>query len=368
MTLRIALCLLASVALAVGAPPLKTRNLIVVTTDGLRWQDVFRGADKNLTNKDNGGVPDEAALLAKFGADTPTERRSKLMPWFWSHLAKNGQILGNRDLNSTIDCSNAMYFSYPGYNELFTGHADPEIKSNKPVLNPNINVFEWLHGQPGFRDRIRIYLAWDVIAWALNTSRSGIPVWTSTSNVPEGSKVPSHPIIERLRDDTTAIWAEEHYDSFVHASAVESLKRDKPRVMYISYGETDEWAHARRYDRYLEITHRLDGWIRELWETAQSSPEYCDSTTLVVTTDHGRGDDAETWINHGEKIPSAVGIWFAALGPDTPALGERRDTPRLTQSQVASTIAGLLGQDYPKAFPEAAPSIKEIFAPAEANR
>ena len=46
----------------------------------------------------------------------------------------------------------------------------------------------------------------------------------------------------------------------------------RPRVLYVNYGETDEWGHARRYDRYLEAAQRVDRWMRELWETMQSLP------------------------------------------------------------------------------------------------
>jgi len=47
----------AFVGIAWGDPPaLKTQNVILVMTDGLRWQEVFRGADEKLMNKEHGGV------------------------------------------------------------------------------------------------------------------------------------------------------------------------------------------------------------------------------------------------------------------------------------------------------------------------
>src|SRR5262245_25071876 len=36
----------------------KTRNVIVVTLDGFRWQEFFHGADEVLIDKKLGGVPD----------------------------------------------------------------------------------------------------------------------------------------------------------------------------------------------------------------------------------------------------------------------------------------------------------------------
>ena len=53
-------------------------------------------------------------------------------------------------------------------------------------------------------------------------------------------------------------------------------------------------------------------------------------------------------------MPGSEYIWLAMLGPDTPALGERRHTPVLWQKQVASTVALLLGEDFRSLVPEAA--------------
>ena len=55
-------------------------------------------------------------------------------------------------------------------------------------------------------------------------------------------------------------------------------------------GETDEWAHGRRYDLYLDSAWRNDRFIRSLWETAQSMSEYTGDTALILATDHGRGN------------------------------------------------------------------------------
>ena len=41
---------------AQSRPKLKTRNILLVTSDGLRWQEVFGGADSSMFNKENGGV------------------------------------------------------------------------------------------------------------------------------------------------------------------------------------------------------------------------------------------------------------------------------------------------------------------------
>ncbi len=90
-------------------------------------------------------------------------------------------------------------------------------------------------------------------------------------------------------------------------------------------GETDEWAHERRYDQYLDSAWRGDRFLRHLWEAAQADPDYRGKTALLVTTDHGRGAARRDWPHHGKDVPAAERIWMAALGPDDAgARGARR--------------------------------------------
>jgi hypothetical protein len=52
---------------------------------------------------------------------------------------------------------------------------------------------------------------------------------------------------------------------------------------------------------------------------------------------------------------------MAFLGPDTPALGERRRGPVVTESEVAATLAALLGEDYRAAVPQAGAPIADVL-------
>jgi len=50
-------------------------------------------------------------------------------------------------------------------------------------------------------------------------------------------------------------------------------------------------------------------------------------------------------------------MWIAIIGPDTPALGERRNCEPVTQSQIPATVGAFLGEDWPKTEPRAAAPI-----------
>ena len=146
----------------------RTRNILLVTTDGLRWQEVFRGADPTLMNKENGGVEDIERLNEEFGGETPEIRRKELLPFIWNVMAKNGQLYGDADNGSEAKVTNGRNFSYPGYNEIFTGFNDPSIDSNEKFNNGNVSVLEWLHGQDDFHRRIAAFGSWDRFPYILN--------------------------------------------------------------------------------------------------------------------------------------------------------------------------------------------------------
>jgi hypothetical protein len=98
---------------------------------------------------------------------------------------------------------------------------------------------------------------------------------------------------------------------------------------------------------------RADRFIERIWNVAQGLPAYRGTTALLITTDHGRGATTKDWSDHGKDVPAAEDTWFAAIGAGVPALGVRKDLT-VTTSQLAATIAMLLGEDFQKANPAAA--------------
>jgi hypothetical protein len=337
----------------------RTRNVLLVMTDGLRWQEVFGGIDPALINKESGaGDPD--ALRREYWRDTPEARRQVLMPFLWSTIARQGQIFGNRAIDSEVSVTNGMNFSYPGYSETLCGFADPRIDSNDKVPNPNVTVFEWLHRKPGYRGRIAAFGAWDVFPFIFHADRAGFPVNAGYDPL----TIP--PVSERIEflnhlKAESRVWEDEAFDPFTFHTALEYVRQHKPLVLFLSLGETDEWAHEGKYAAYLEATRRVDREVEELWKTVQSLDEYRGTTTLIFTCDHGRGQAPVEWRDHGQKIPDSKYIWMAFLGPDTPALGERRHIPPLHQNQIGATLAAFLGEDYRATVPQAGTPIDAVL-------
>ena len=337
-------------------------NLIVITTDGFRWQDLFRGMDTAIASQAEFNEGDSNYLYQTYWSPDLSERRQKLLPFIWGTLAQNGQIYGNRDAGCNVDNANPYWFSYPGYNEIFTGFPDTAINTNSYPPNPHVTVLEFLHRQPGFRNKVAAFGAWEAFDRILNESRSGIPVFSAFDPVGGQTANPRETLINRMLQSSYKPWhKEECLDLFTHHAAMEWLQSRKPRVLYIAYGETDEWAHAGQYRSYLDAAHQVDQWIREIWEYVQSDPFYRNKTRILITTDHGRGDIVKKeWTSHNNKIRGASEIWLAAMGPGLPARGEVKMGMQLYQQQLAQTMARLLGQTYKASHPVAA-EITEIF-------
>ena len=346
-----------------------TENVILVTTDGLRWQEVFRGADHELMNAEDGGVKDLEALKAAYWRETPEARREALLPFFWDTVARQGQVYGNADKGSIVRVENGMVFSYPGYNEMLAGFPDDErIDSNAKTPNPNRTVLEWLHAKEAYRGRVAAFCSWDVFPFIINTERSGVYVNAGWNPAREAELTEREKLLYRLHNETPAMWPTSRYDAFTFHAAMEYVKKHRPRVLYLSFDETDEFGHEGRYDRYLDSAHRVDAYLRELWETLESIPQYRGRTSILITTDHGRGDPPVEWRSHGKDVNGAEKIWIAILGPDTPALGELTDAPLVTQSQVAATVARLLGEDFRRFSPRSAKAIPTVVGTNSTGR
>jgi hypothetical protein len=343
---------------------LKTENVILMMTDGLRWQEVFRGAEESLITKEKGYVDNLELTRSRYWRDTPEARREALLPFIWNVVAKQGQLIGNRDKNSAATLTNGRNFSYPGYSEILCGFADDRIDSNEKIPNPNVTVFEWLNGKPGMDGRVAAFGAWDVFPSIFNVDRCGFYVNAGFDPMEHGTISPTMGLLNRLKAGTLRYWEHEPFDSLTFETALEYFTTHQPRLFFLCLGETDEWGHAGRYDHYLQSARNFDSYLRRLWETVQAIPAYRDKTTLILATDHGRGDPPDNWRSHSARVPHSDYVWFGFLGPDTPAQGEWANTEPVTQSQIAATIAELLGHDYNAAAPNSGKPISPAISGA----
>ena len=332
---------------------LKTENIIIITLDGFRWQEVFKGMDSAIANNPKFNQGDSEYIFKKYWRDNVNERRKALMPFLWNTIASDGQIAGNRFFGNKVNNANPFWFSYPGYSEIFTGYADTSINSNSYPPNPNVTVLEFLNKQPKLKGKVAAFCAWNAFDRILNEQRAKIPVISAFDTVGGPKPTRNEKLINAMLKDSHKPWGEDEcFDVFTHYGAIEYLKTKRPKVLYIAYGETDEWAHSGFYRSYLDAGFQIDAWINEIWNFVQSDSKYKNKTTLLITTDHGRGDKIkDEWTSHNNKIQGADEIWFAAIGPDSPNRGEIKDNVQLYQQQFAQSIAQLMGYTFEAGHP-----------------
>lgn len=328
---------------------LKTRNVILITLDGARTQEIFGGLDdeifKAVLAKEK-KTPEQSEVYKRFAGATAEERRQKLMPFFWgTWMKQHGSIAGNRARNSTVQLTNTHRFSYPGYSEILTGQAhDDVINSNDMKRNPYPTVLEFLKERLSLQTpQVAAFTGWDVGPY-IATSREGAIVANGGYMAYESSD----PAVKRLNAaqfEALTGWDSVRHDYYTFHFTMAHLASARPRVLYLMLGETDDWAHERRYDRVLQTLALTDAWFKELWTWLQSQDDYRDKTTILITTDHGRGNTPDDWNGHGAKVEGAQYTWIAAIGPDFAQRGEWHDAPTIHPNQIAATMAAVLGAD-----------------------
>ncbi|MBR6141549.1 MAG: hypothetical protein IKQ37_07305 [Bacteroidaceae bacterium] len=341
---RIIVILLSLMPLLLSAKGDKDTRLVIITIDGLRWQEVFGGAEKNLIDKDQ-GVRDVEQCRKTYWRSTPEERREALMPFTWGTVAKQGILIGNRNVNSMMQLANKTNISYPGYCEMMTGMVDEAITSNDPVNNPHRNVLEAANEDARYKGKVVMYGSWKSTRFAIHNEQAGIPA--SVSYEPAVAKKPSPrlKLAERMLEGMPHYWRSEHFDAFTYAFALETLLADHPKVMWISFGDCDEWAHARKYDLYLDAANGTDAFIRDIYETLEGDKFYRGKTVYLVTCDHGRGFGNE-WTSHGSGTKGSEATWLMLFGKGIYPKGETSECGSFFTQQVAATIASILGIDF----------------------
>ena len=338
----------------------KTNNIIFITFDGLRWEEVFYGADSILIHSDD-YTKNQKQMLKDYWHSSDQVRREQLMPFFWNTIINQGQLYGNIRSGSITSLENPYRFSYPGYSEMLVGYVDLSRNSNNKENNPNITVLEYIHNQPGYKNKVAAFCSWDVFDFIINEERSGIYVSAGMETYDRGRNNPKIGLLNEIMLQIPVPWRSVRYDAITHNFAKIYLEEMRPKLLYIAYDETDEYAHEGKYDKYLNAANQLDQYVSDLWNWVQSNYYYKNKTTILITTDHGRGNkDIDSWRNHGSSVNGAEHVWMAVIGPDTPPKGEMTNHEKIYSSQIASTIASFLGIEYQNEK-TVAPMIKTMF-------
>jgi hypothetical protein len=339
-----------------GAPG----NLVLVTLDGVRVQEIFGGLDLEVLRRASSGPVEETQAYRRYWAPTREERRARLMPFLWGTLLReHGSIVGDERCPERL--ANAHRFSYPGYSEFLTGRAhDDVVRSNEQGQNPYPSVLEFLRrGLQARREDVAMFASWGTLARIAEHAPGTIFVNAGPARYEAEDSVVE--TVNRLQLDMPTDSELVRHDAYTFELALAHLRLQQPRVLYIAFDETDALAHAGRYDEVLEALRRIDRWLERLFTTLQSDSRYRDRTALVVTTDHGRGRAPERWAEHGAGVPGAEDVWTVFAVPESARRGVWPRSAPVTHEQLAATLARLMGLNYRRAAADSAPPIEGVL-------
>jgi arylsulfatase A-like enzyme len=224
---------------------------------------------------------------------------------------------------SDFIASGPGHISLPGYNEITHGHPSTCQQNTCPQTT-----------EATFIDRLAlpdtaVITSWEEIGRAatnnpnslvLNTGRMYRKNWKDLDNMVFPWLVGEQPY---------------RSDSYTGKAAALYAHNHHPRFMWVGFGDTDEWAHAGQYPKYLTSMTYVDSWLEEL---LNNEPDYMRNTDVIITADHGRGID---WRSHGWDKASEKD-WLIMCGRDIPSWGFVGYTEVKSLSNVAPTIEKLM--------------------------
>lgn len=342
----------------------RTRNLVLVTIDGVRTQEIFSGMDSIVAAHSAEQVYSEIETgRQRYWAESPLERRKLLMPFFWGTLVPSGMLFGDTEAGSRMLVRNSIKWSSPGYAEMLTGEPQAEVVDNSLVRYPATTALEYIAATLKLRKpQVAQIGSWDGFEFLAASKDDAFVMNAGFNAFPAEFSSPEIDRLAELRRDVMQLWEEGSNDTLTYYIAKEYIGKYEPRLLWIGMSQSDDWAHADRYDRLLDYLHLTDKLLQDLWTTLQANPTYRGNTTLIVTTDHGRGLGPIDWAEHDETIPGSDAVWLAIIGPDTPQLGTKVPAGTVHQADIAATMVTLFGLDPATFNAKAGPPLPGVMS------
>lgn len=180
--------------------------------------------------------------------------------------------------------------SLPAYQSIFEGQLTA-CRSNNCARVSNETVLELIARKAKLKpEQVAVFASWKPIELAVARDPSAI-------YIDAGSKADDGP---------APPWERARYDHATWIRAMQYWAEKRPRFLYISLNDADEWAHLGQREKYLAALKRYDAWLGNLLATEKEA-------VVIVTTDHGRGE-GENWTEHGSRHPNAKAIWLWERG------------------------------------------------------
>lgn len=311
--------------------------VILVTLDGVRWQEVFEGIDRARTKEE--------------AMDAP-----HLWPNVYRLLRERGVALGGG--NVPISATGPNFMSLPGYTEILMGHSPVACGDNDcgPVKEPTL-VDEILNGG----HQAAVVASWERLERAVakdprdafvTTGRNG-----GTKSAHEGALGRRVAAYQKTKPEPGG--GDFRLDRYTGEIGLAVLRERHPTFLMIGLGEPDEYAHGNDYPGYVRSLRACDAFLGELFKVLDAMGERGARTAVFVTADHGRGHDFQ---NHGGGYVESARTWLLAFGAGIEARGVTQLNEPRHLADIAPTMRTLLGMPADH-HPYAGHSLDEIRRP-----
>lgn len=309
-------------------PPLQ---IVVLALDGVRYQDVFGGADPELARR-HGLAPDR------------TPRASELMPALYELMHRQGAALGAPGFGSAISASGPDFVSLPGYSEILTGSRASGCENNACSGTRALSIADELAQPSRGGWHTAVVTSWpDIARVAAKSERVAVSSGRHGGATRDWFRRSDGARAALGRAENEAPWpghGDFRRDRFTAELALAYLREQSPSFMFVSLGEPDELAHQGNYAGYLDALRQADEHIGELKALLDQRAQQGMKTALFVTTDHGRADNFR---DHGHDHAESARVWLAAYGSAIGARGLVRAPVGRRLADIAPTVRQLFG-------------------------
>jgi hypothetical protein len=275
--------------------------VVIVTLDGVRWQEVFHGSDRTRSTSTHLSGPAIFKNLYELG-----------------HT--RGAFIGAPG-QGTIAASGPNFVSLPGYTELLSGRAS-RCTTNECARTALPSILDEARTAGA---KVAAFASWEKLDLAATSTPGAFVSSCGRRGDPAIDPWPGHG--DYRPDRVTADAALAYYEA------------EKPDVFFLGLGDSDEYAHRGDYAGYLASLRRADDILGRLIGLLESLGERGQRTHVVVTADHGRGRD---FANHG-AMPEAARVWMVASGPRFVARGPIVSPHPRRLADIAPTLRVVLG-------------------------
>jgi hypothetical protein len=307
------------------APPPDDRppRVVLVTIDGVRWQDVFDGGDPSLAHDHQlDAFADPDALVPRL-----------------RELGARGIALGaGTDGCGVVRTHGTSNISLPGYLELLSGRAT-SCRSNACARIDTPTILD--DARRSGIERVASISSWETLERAATHGSEGVLVAAGARPWPVSTATELAMLSDRGMQlgPFPAPGGAYRPDSATTAIALAYLRAESPQLLHVGLGDTDEWAHRGRYDEYLDALHDADAFVGDVVDWLDHEG-LLDVTTILVTTDHGRGRDFRS---HGAALPESRRTFLIAAGRGVTSAGERCARHDVELPDIGASIRTLLG-------------------------